>query len=94
MNDPQPHQKSAVRVAHMALNHLRTFRLLPCDPRLMDLAELEALGRALLDHAEGLVPPHKQAAPDAPAGGVGAAAGAHEKKSPGRGKNGSRRFRL
>lgn len=56
MNELQPHQKSTIRVAHLAIQHLRTFRLHPADdPREMSDADLETLGRNLLDHAAELL---------------------------------------
>lgn len=74
MNELQPHQKSTIRVAHLAIQHLRTFRLHPADhPREMNDAELEALGRSLLDHAADLLHT-RRSAPPAPR--PGSAAGA------------------
>lgn len=80
MNELKKHQKSAVRVAHMALTHLCVHRLFPCDPRTKDLAELEVLGRALLDYAESLALAPRGGMTSPASTGAGTAAGGRQKK--------------
>lgn len=74
MNELQPHQKSTIRVAHLAIQHLRVFRLHSAEhPREMSDADLEALGRSLLDHAaEFLAAPRKATAAPRPGSAAGA----------------------